>query len=363
MDGIIIGGVLAIIAWLGFHRAKIYFEEYKRQNEAINALAEQQDMTDKQHADTIHKQAEIAEQSLMIDRIFKATDSLGKTDNNGNALIVSRISGLQALERIAKDNITHHVEIMRIICAYIRQNSPNRYKTDILDELQYLGEDIKVAINIIAERDKWSDGEERLQQEREQEYYIDLNGCYLCGANLKKAYLTNACFDKTNLCGANFNGADLSDAMFMGSDMISARFSKTNLTNTNFDSANLSGASLHEADFSGIKGLWNVSLTDAWLKKANLSFESYDTLVRIDMSDAETKGAYAKYGNLFCCENLTQKQLDKMFCGIFVRIPANLKRPKHWPTEKLDYTEFKKAYKEWLEKTYPNIDKEIKNEY
>ncbi len=358
MDGIIIGVVLAIIAWRAFAMARVYLEENKRQNEAINARIEQQDAVAKQHADTIQKQAEISEQSLMIDRIFKATDSLGKIDTNGNPLIASRLIGIYALERIAKDNITHHVEIMRIICAYIRHNSPNRYKTDILDELQYLGDDIKVAVNIIAERDKWSDGEERLQQEREQEYYIDLNECYLCGANLEKTNLINARFDKTNLCFANFDGSDLSDATFMDSDMRYARFSKINLKNTYFNSANLSSAKLHGADLSELSGYALINMTDAWLKKANLSFDSFDNLIVTDMNDAKTEGAYATYGNLSGCKNLTQKQLDKMFCGRAVRIPTNLKRPKHWPTEKLDYTEFKKAYKEWLEKTYPNIDKD-----
>ncbi len=128
MDGLIIGVILIVIAWRAFAMARVYVEENKPPNNPPE-----------QSPDTIPEQADASQQ---ID-IIKATDSLSKTDKDGNPLIASRLSGIYALERIAKDNITHHVEIMQIICAYIRHNSPNRYKTDILGELQYLGEDIK----------------------------------------------------------------------------------------------------------------------------------------------------------------------------------------------------------------------------
>ncbi|MCA8835132.1 MAG: pentapeptide repeat-containing protein [Proteobacteria bacterium] len=343
MDGLIIGVILIVIAWRAFAMARVYVEENKPPNNPPE-----------QSPDTIPEQADASQQ---ID-IIKATDSLSKTDKDGNPLIASRLSGIYALERIAKDNITHHVEIMQIICAYIRHNSPNRYKTDILGELQYLGEDIKAAIHIIAKRGKWSDGKERLEQEREKEYYIDLNGCHLLGADLRGANLINACLNRTNLRLADFHDADLSDAQFIHADMSKAIFRKTNLKNTNLGDANLSNASLHGADFSDIENVGQANMSNAWLKKANLSFNSFCWSYDINMNNAKTEGAYAYYSNLSECENLTQEQLDKMFCGEYVSIPANLKRPKHWPTENLDHTEFKKAYKEWLEKTYPDIDNE-----
>ncbi len=341
MDGIIIGVILIVIAWRAFAMARVYLEENKPPNNPPE-----------QSPDTIPEQADASQQ---ID-IIKATDSLSKTDKDGNPLIASRLSGIYALERIAKDNITHHVEIMRIICAYIRHNSPNQYKLDFIDSGRFLREDIKAAIRIIAERGKWSDGEERLQQEREQKYYIDLNGSYLLGADLCGANISGANFNRTNLRAAHFVDADLSDAALMDADMSHAIFSKTNIRGAHFASANLSRASLHEADFSNVKDLWEVNLTDAWLKKANLSFDPFCFSDDMNMSNTETEGAYAYYGDFSSYKNLTQDQLDKMFCD--VSIPDNLKRPKHWPTEWLDPSEFDKAYKEWLEKTYPDIDNE-----
>ena len=341
MDGIIIGVILIVIAWRAFAMARAYVEEYKRPN----SFAEQS-------PDTIPEQADTSQQ---ID-IIKATDSLSKTDNNGNPLIASRLSGIYALERIAKDNITHHIEIMRIICAYIRHNSPNRYKADITEGGQSPREDITAAIHIIAQRDKWSDGWERLEQEREKEYYIDLNGCYLCLANLEKASLISARFSRTNLRGADFKDAELRGANFIYADMTSANFISANLRNTNFSSANLNSASFNDTDLSEMWGFGLINMTDARLKRANLSVSPISSSMHINISDAETEGAYAHYGDFSYYENLTQEQLDKMFCD--VRIPANLKRPKHWPTGHLRHREFDKAYKEWLEKTYPDIDKE-----
>ena len=337
MNDIIIGAILVIIAWRGFYLVSVYFEEYKRQNEAVKARAEQQDKTTEQHADTIQKQAEITEQGLMIDRIIKATDSLGKTDNNGNSLMASRLSGIYALETIAKDNIAHHIKIMEIICAYIRHNSLNRYKMDNIEIGQSFPMDVEAAINIIAQRGKWLDGEERLEQERVQRYNINLSGCYLSGANLINANLIRAHINRTNLRRANFTNANLSGAFFtyvdlshasLGANLIGTYLLRTNLSNAELSNTDLSGAvitytNMNHADFS------NTNMSEAYL----LNSYAY----RCDFSE---------------CINLTQKQLDWMFCGVDVKIPDGLTRPKHWPTDKLDKDKFESVYKEWLKDRY-----------
>ena len=77
------------------------------------------------------RQTKTAEEGLITDRINKAVEMLGaeKTVKRDGKEFTQpnlevRIGAIYALERIAQDSDRDHVQIMEILCAYIRQNAP-----------------------------------------------------------------------------------------------------------------------------------------------------------------------------------------------------------------------------------------------
>ena len=86
------------------------------------------------------RQTRATEDGLVTDRINAAVASLGAErvvkdtapGASGDAVTVERtipnmevrIGAIYALERIARENLAFHVQVMEILCAYIRQNAP-----------------------------------------------------------------------------------------------------------------------------------------------------------------------------------------------------------------------------------------------
>ncbi len=164
----------------------------------------------------------------------------------------------------------------------------NSPKDDGGKEQGHLREDLQTAITIIGRRDRWQDGKKHLEKEIKQKYKIDLCKCNLRRADFADANLSNASLIGANLRGASFISAELSYAWL--------------------DSANFKGAELHKA--------------------------------------------YAHETDFSECENLTQEQVNQMFCGIGVIIPESLTRPEHWPTDKMSWDKFYSLYKEWIKETH-----------
>ena len=261
---------------------------------------------------------ETTEQGHITDRINKAIENLGKNDDGGYPVIEVRIGALYALERIAQDSIRDYIQILEILCAYIRHNSPSPYKADTKPSVpdnvaikptrkknkgEKIDEDIQAALTIIGRRHNWSERVKRLKKERRARYRVDLNGCNLHGADLLKANLTNA-----GLIAANLSYARLNDA-------------------------NLNGASL---------GL--AILVGTWFERA--------TLKKTRFRGAKTNLARANKCDFSNSRELTQKQLDVMYCGKDTEIPKmdgkkKLTRPKHWPKDKLADDKFIKMYYKW----------------
>lgn len=322
MDTTIIGAILIIIAWRAFYLAKIHREENKRRHEVVQ----------------------------QIDRITKATSALDKSDNDGKALIETRIGGLYALEKIAEDSMRDHLDIMKIFCFYVRHNCPlkgKKTKADKMDETIKPREDVQVALTIIGRRDKWSDGKERLRKESEQDYILDLHSCDLQGADLCDANLNKANFNGASLVRAIFDNAKMYKVDFDHSDMSHAQIENVDLQRAHFFHANLSYAWFQD-----------VNLQDASFLSANLNhtqlIKSDLTSIYIDfsnMTNINVEGSYIWAGSY--PSDFTQKQLDTMFCKTTVQ--KGLTRPKHWPTDKTTHSEFMEAYEKWVREAYPSL--------
>ncbi len=252
---------------------------------------------------------ETAEQGLITDRLNKATEGLGKNNaDSGNAVVEVRLGALYALERIAQDSIRDHVQIMEILCAYVRYNSPRTDETDKVDKSVPLREDIQAALTIIGRRQNWPEGQKRMDIEEFSEYRINLMKCDLHGVRLTDATLNDAQFNGSDMRGAVLVSADMSDAWL-------------------YD-ANLRDACMNEAEMSG-----------AYLKGAK-------------MKGVQMVHAYARTGNFLDCDELDEDQIIEMFLGRDVIIPI------HWshPQEGTDYYEtydtdidFYTARVEWIE--------------
>ncbi len=268
--GTVSGGVALFTGYIAILRS----ETNTRQNEIAN------------------DQNKITEQGLITDRINKAVEGLCKNDADGNPFIQVRVGALYALERIAQDSIRDHVRIIKILCAYIRNTSPN--DTEI-DTTVIIRDDIRTIQVIIRGRNEWPEYNIRLEMEAADITTFDFYNCYLKRAELQWANLSDSNFYKANLQNAWLNHA------------------------------NLSRARLTEVDITGAI-----------------------------LTDAETSGAYAQTGNFLGCHTLTQKQIDKMFLGKGVKLPKDLNHPQKDPKYDKKYdTEdtFMKAYEEWLKDT------------
>ncbi len=233
---------------------------------------------------------ETAEQGLITDRINKATEGIGKNYEDGRAVVEVRLGALYALERIAQDSIRDHMQIIEMLCAYVRHNSPLKNTTD---ESKPLREDIQAALSIIGRRETWPNGKRRIKNEKAQDKYLDLSNCDLHGANLNGANLSDVTLD-----GANLNNAILSNA-----DLTRSRISNITVKATWFHHTKMRGSFCSKCDFSE-------------------------------------------------CQFIGQEQINDMYCGIGVEIPFYQERPKGWPTHDLTEAELEVDFLEWAEDKY-----------
>ncbi|MBT4233714.1 MAG: pentapeptide repeat-containing protein, partial [Marinovum sp.] len=111
-----------------------------------------------------------AEQGLITDRINTAVTGLGvektvkqtapngKITENTDANIEVRLGAVYALERISQDSDRDHMQIMEILCAYIRTNAPWDMDIDVPWDPETPGPfkrpraDIQAALTVIGRR-------------------------------------------------------------------------------------------------------------------------------------------------------------------------------------------------------------------
>jgi hypothetical protein len=235
------------------------------------------------------------EEGLITDRINAAVASLGadktvKAIEDGKEYtrpnIEVRVGAILALERIAKRSPDVHIQIMEILCAYIRENTK--------EELEKPREDIQRAQTVIGRR-----SEKAIAMEPNG--LIDLRGTHLDHADLRGARLPNA-----QLRGAQLNGAYLYTAQLNGADLYLARLNE----------ANLIGAQLN-----GSFGLRFAELRGAWAR-------------HLDFTDV----------------TIPREQLHEMFGDASVILPEALQPPPaHWPTVDLFWFDARDEWKSWLQ--------------
>jgi len=216
------------------------------------------------------KQVNVAEQGMITDRLNKAVEGLGaeKTikDAAGEATkpnLEVRIGAIYALERIAQDSLRDHLQIMEILCSYVRTNAPcTEPLPEAIPEKRTIPPlDIQTIITILGRR-------QTLGKDKEfaRKFRLNLRNCDLSGVNFENGDFSAAMFQSSKLEGAIFNSAklvgcqmfaaNLRYTMFWDADLTGARLDKVVASpNNKYDSLNraiLHGACLYGADLSDV---------------------------------------------------------------------------------------------------------------
>lgn len=221
---------------------------------------------------TVERQTRIKEKEYTTSLFNQATEQLGANliaGDSNKPNISLRIGGLLTLKRIAQSNVKdYHMQILDMICAYIRFNSPyfpskkgSSTKKDIAFNVMsptmmpietLVREDIKIAIDILADRTK-----EQIETEGEQEAIdcVNLDGTNLADFDFKRRNpmpeFSHVSFKKCRLSGANLSHIDLHGSGFRGSVLKWANLEGANLRGADLRDVDLTGANLREADLRG----------------------------------------------------------------------------------------------------------------
>ena len=211
------------------------------------------------------KQVDVAEQGQITDRINKAVQGLGaekvvktqRKDSAGNLTyrkkdddrndysqpvmieltkpnLEVRIGAIYSLERIAQDSERDHIQIMEILCAYVRENSPATTLVPREPPFEHVTPrtDIATVISVLARRSA-----HQREIETKSRYRLNLSNSELSGMDFLKGD-----FSGTKFHGARLEGADFQQCKLYGTQFLSAL-----LNYVDWHSADLMGARLDSA--------------------------------------------------------------------------------------------------------------------
>ena len=223
------------------------------------------------------QQAVAAQRTLTRDRFHKGVEMIG------SSVLSVRLGGIYALDDLAEEYQWYHVQVMRVLCAFVR-NPPHAHDAP--------RPDVQYAVSVI--------GRQTIQLEKESGYRPDLSHANLRGLKM----------GQMNFSGCNFEGADLSDATLKCCDLSGAHLDEATLRGTTLDGANLEKASLTEANLTDVKSAVSANFTNAVLQSANLSYANLQgaEFRHSTLDGADLTGTVFIEGGLEA-KGLTQKQV------------------------------------------------------
>lgn len=268
-----------------------------------------------------------------------------------------RIGSVYALERIAQDSARDHVQIMEILCAYIRHNAPanpalvfpedwsrilggdvdddefdipSPTRTDIMHWARTSNkprEDIQAALTVIGRR---SDAQIGIEGHVDAEgdwsgYRLDLRETCLQGADFGRGNFDNALLARAQCRGANFSSASLSGADLGEAHLDGADFEDAQLMNAGFQTADIRGAFFHMAQLHG------ANFYEAEMQLANFSnAKMHDVILyRSQAQNTSFEGAEMQGANLESAQlqgsDLLRAQLQRANLGYAGMTRADLR--------------------------------------
>ena len=214
------------------------------------------------------------EEGLITDRINAAVASLGadktvKGFKDGTEYtrpnIEVRVGAILALERIARMNDSVHIQIMEILCAYVRENTKHEFKRASKDRpdrsepfyRQIPRNDLQLAIRVIGRRSK-----RQIDIEYSIRFRLDFANCDLSGFHF---------LSKGNFCGAIFENCVLEASEFRDVKLNGARFTDSYLGYVNFLGSDLTGCNLNHTKMKKTQLKWANTFYGALIAGADLS--------------------------------------------------------------------------------------------
>jgi uncharacterized protein YjbI with pentapeptide repeats len=270
---------------------------------------------------SLERQATIAEQGHITERIIKATEQLGSQE------MAVRIGGIYSLWRTAMDSPLESDKrnILDILCAFIRMQRPNSAPTQQTSQRRCrivrgkkgivyskkliakpnstshknqlpLADDTQIALSLIGRRYQ--------ELKLKKKYNPNLSGAYLASANgemldLFKANLQNTNLQDANLFGADIRMADMSGANLNRTQMGGADLRLTTLKNVKMQQADLTRANLAGANLEG-GHLQQANMTFANCQKANMTYANLHKakLINTNLQNASVFMANLQEANL-----------------------------------------------------------------
>lgn len=324
------------------------------------------------HRQTVvaERQRELSEQTHYTTLFTKAVEQLGATREEKEKNVVTgaknkktadsetvrtvpnievRLGAIYALERIARENLDFHWQIMEILCAYIRENGrkPEPIPDDVraalakgygrskeVDALVKSWEeglrppraDVQAALTVIGRRSE----RQRAQEGKGQR--LDLRGAGLSKADLSGLHFDLGLFNGAHLEGASLERAHFEDASLDDVHLEGARLRGVHLEGAQLFRAHLEGAQLF---YAHLEGAWlhGARLEGAWLDRAHLEGA---WLVEAHLEGAAFRRAHVEGAGLADAVGLSQKQVDGMLGDDATTLPDGLTRPARWTVAEPD---------------------------
>jgi len=206
-----------------------------------------------------------------------------------------RIGSIYSLERIAQDSPRDHIQIMEILCAYVRENAPalSLEPSDPPPEVRAVPRiDIQAVINVIGRRT-----DKQIKLEWENQYRLDLRNTDLSGVDFRKKNFSAAMIHRARLEAALFDDCKLIGTQFNGSLLNFSRFYRAELRGTWFNNVILNqpepfpGGMTESINMGSIYGISLVGADISALdylgepKEMNLTFGSKDTKLGYELEE------------------------------------------------------------------------------
>ena len=240
-----------------------------------------------------------------------------------------RIGAIYALERISQDSARDHIQIMEILCAYVRENAGLSDPFDIerngAPQVTKPRSDVAAAIKVIGRRPK------QMRDEAHQ---------FLSASRYSRR------FDMRNidLTGADLRDLTFSDIDFSGSSFRSANMMNAKFENVLFNGSNLSDAKTRTAEAFG-KTVFNFCLFSGLESLEVLKPLSRDKVLWCALKSTQFK----RQSELDSLKENKRTMLSVWFGDGSVEwlYTTPGETPRHWPQSVLDWGTFKKEWDKW----------------
>ncbi|WP_417269633.1 pentapeptide repeat-containing protein [Celeribacter sp.] len=314
-------------------------------------------------------QTKTAEQNHFNDILSKAIANLGAekvvkreddVEKSVPALEV-RNGGILALERLARENLSFHIEVMEILTAYIRHNIQAyvEYKSAQKKPIRPR-DDIITALNVISRRSP-----AQRQTEKDADYILQLNDTTFAGMILSGYDFSGINFERTNFSKARLDGLDLSAAnleycKFSNASLVRVWWQDAVFNDTQFGNVYLLRMRVPVERLQNVYGqtLKFAQMTNCQIALPNKTTWPLDAM-HFRYCDF-VKNSFTKYSDDYfskCifdnCDlsktGIRQAQLDAALGTRKCKIPDDLSFPEQWP----DYDAPTKEWEKRVEDEIP----------